>query len=123
MFRRVSGSTPDHGELEPVWEPAADMDCLPSAGIKEPLSTSMWQRTSRVRFVGEAGSFAYDYGAPIFRRDLLPIAYPLAVEWQELTGWLTLLYVLILGGTLHFILTLKRDSTSAVAWCMTVIFM
>src|SRR5580692_1264596 len=52
-----------------------------------------------------------------------PLTAPLflAVSWQETTGWLTLLHFLFVGFTLHSILSLKKDSTSAVAWCMLVL--
>ena len=46
----------------------------------------------------------------------------LAVEWQETAGWITLLDVLLIGFTLLSILSIKRDSTAAVAWCMSVLF-
>lgn len=63
----------------------------------------------------KSGSLEYD--------NPMHVAILLAVEWQELTVWLTLLNVIAVGATLFSILSLKKDSTSAVAWCMTVIFL
>lgn len=47
----------------------------------------------------------------------------LAISWQELTGWLALADFLIVSLTLLSILSLKKESISATAWCMTVLFM
>ena len=47
----------------------------------------------------------------------------LAFGWQELTGWIALLNFLLIAFTLFSILAIKKESTSAVAWCMTVIFL
>ncbi|MCE9531896.1 MAG: cardiolipin synthase [Planctomycetes bacterium] len=46
----------------------------------------------------------------------------LAAGWQEWTGWLTLLNFLLIGFSLLSILAIKKESISASAWCMTVIF-
>jgi cardiolipin synthase A/B len=45
-----------------------------------------------------------------------------ASRWQEIAGWATLLDSLLVGLTLLSILSIKKDSTSAVAWCMSVLF-
>jgi cardiolipin synthase A/B len=47
---------------------------------------------------------------------------PLASAWQEIAGWITLLNIVVTAVTLLSILSLKKDSVSAVAWCMTVLF-
>jgi cardiolipin synthase len=50
---------------------------------------------------------------------LLPL---LAIGWQEAAGWLALLNFVVAGFTLYSILAIKKETTSAVAWCLTVIF-
>lgn len=46
----------------------------------------------------------------------------IAVSWQEVTGWLVLIDFVLIGLTLLSILSLKKNSTSAFAWGMTVVF-
>lgn len=46
----------------------------------------------------------------------------IAVGWQEIAGWAAMLDSLLIGLTLLSILSIKKDSTSAVAWCMSVLF-
>jgi len=46
----------------------------------------------------------------------------LVVTWQEVTGWLSLVYFILVILTLLSILSLKKESVPAVAWCLTVIF-
>jgi len=47
---------------------------------------------------------------------------PIAVSWQEITGWIALIDFVLIGITLLSILSLKRNSTSVIAWAMTVLF-
>jgi cardiolipin synthase len=46
----------------------------------------------------------------------------LAADWQEVAGWVALLNFTLMGLTLLSILAIKKETTSAVAWCLTVIF-
>jgi cardiolipin synthase len=43
--------------------------------------------------------------------------------WQDITGWLVLLYVLLTIGTLLAVMHLKREPMSAIAWSLTVLLM
>ena len=47
--------------------------------------------------------------------------------WQEFLDWLpvlvTLFYIVLTAGTLTWILMTKTDTTSAVAWCLLIIFL
>ena len=43
------------------------------------------------------------------------------LSWVEVTGWLGVLYFLIVGLTLMWVLSIKKESMSAVAWCLTVL--
>ena len=52
----------------------------------------------------------------------MPLPLVAIINWQEVTGWLALAYLALSAGTVFWILWLKRDSTAAVAWCLTVIF-
>src|SRR5262245_8246805 len=45
----------------------------------------------------------------------------LSTFWQDITGWLVLFEVVLTIATLCFVLHLKRDSMSAIAWSLTVI--
>ena len=47
----------------------------------------------------------------------------LAVDWQQVTGWLALLDVILIAVSLLSILSLKKNSISAVAWIITVVFL
>ncbi len=46
-----------------------------------------------------------------------------AINWQEMTGWFALLNFVLVSLTLLSILTIKKNSASAVAWCMSVFLM
>lgn len=48
---------------------------------------------------------------------------PIAISWQESTGWGTLLHFVLAGLTLPSILSFKKESISALAWCLTVVFL
>ncbi len=41
--------------------------------------------------------------------------------WQDIAGWLFLVDVVVTVGTLIFVLHLKRDTMSAIAWSLTVL--
>lgn len=43
--------------------------------------------------------------------------------WQDITGWLILFYILLTLGTLCWVLHIKRESMSAIAWSLTVLMM
>lgn len=43
--------------------------------------------------------------------------------WQDIAGWLALLYVVLTLGTLLSVMHLKRESMSAIAWSLTVLLM
>ena len=43
--------------------------------------------------------------------------------WQDITGWLALLGVLLTVGTLLAVMHLKREPMSAIAWSLTVLLM
>src|SRR5262252_4607545 len=43
--------------------------------------------------------------------------------WQEITAWGAVLNFVISALTIGWILTVKKDSTSAVAWCLLVLLL
>jgi cardiolipin synthase len=43
--------------------------------------------------------------------------------WQDIAGWLLLLEVVVTLGTLLWVLHLKREPMSAIAWCLAVLLM
>src|SRR5262249_8937303 len=43
--------------------------------------------------------------------------------WDEITAWAALAGVLITALTIVWVLTIKRDPTSALAWCLVVFFL
>ena len=47
----------------------------------------------------------------------------LADYWQELTGWLALLDLVLVVLTFAWILHLKKEPISAIAWCLTVLLL
>lgn len=51
---------------------------------------------------------------------LIPL--PIAVDWQHIAGWITLTHVVLVAITYVSILSVKKESISAVAWCLTVFF-
>ena len=46
----------------------------------------------------------------------------LDLYWHEVTAWLGLLDFILVVLTLAWILTIKKEPTSAIAWCLVVIF-
>jgi cardiolipin synthase len=52
----------------------------------------------------------------------LQIPLLIAVEWQDVAGWATLTHFVLVGITYISILSVKKESISAVAWCLTVFF-
>jgi cardiolipin synthase len=51
----------------------------------------------------------------------MSLTHFLATFWQDITGWLLLLEVLITVGTLLAVMHLKREPMSAIAWSLTVL--
>lgn len=45
------------------------------------------------------------------------------IDWSSVTGVLALLDVALVVGTLFWVLNVKREPTSAIAWCLLVIFL
>src|SRR5262245_31183769 len=45
----------------------------------------------------------------------------LARFWQDIAGWAFLAYLLLTVATLCWVLHLKREPMSAIAWCLTVL--
>src|SRR5580698_5777576 len=41
--------------------------------------------------------------------------------WQDITGWVLLIYILITLGTFCMVLHTKRETMSAIAWSLTVL--
>jgi cardiolipin synthase len=46
-----------------------------------------------------------------------------ALDWSRVTGALALLNIALVAGTIVWILTVKREPTSAIAWCLLVLFL
>ena len=46
-----------------------------------------------------------------------------AIDWASITGALALFNIALAGGTVFWVLTVKREPTSALAWCLLVIFL
>src|SRR5580704_5581396 len=44
-------------------------------------------------------------------------------RWQDITGWLALFYSLLTLGTLCWVLHVKRETMSAIAWSLTVLLL
>jgi cardiolipin synthase A/B len=57
------------------------------------------------------------------RSDSLILSLAIETPTQEAIGWATLAHLLVAGPTLLSILSVKKESISAVAWCLTVILM
>src|SRR5438067_1042736 len=47
----------------------------------------------------------------------------LQLYWAEITAWMALASVFLMVLTIAWILTIKRDPMSALAWCLLVIFL
>ena len=47
----------------------------------------------------------------------------IAVSWWEITGWIGLLNLLVAGLTLAWVLSIKKESMSAVAWSLTIVLL
>ena len=47
----------------------------------------------------------------------------LARFWQDITGWMVLLHLVITAATLLWVMHLKREPMSAIAWSLTVIML
>jgi cardiolipin synthase A/B len=45
-----------------------------------------------------------------------------AIDWPSITGSLALLNIALAAGTIFWILSIKREPTSALAWCLLVLF-
>jgi cardiolipin synthase len=45
-----------------------------------------------------------------------------ALDWPSITGSLALLNIALTAGTVFWVLAIKREPTSALAWCLLVIF-
>jgi cardiolipin synthase len=43
--------------------------------------------------------------------------------WQEITGWTAVLNVVVVTLTIGWVLTIKKDSMSATAWCLLVLLL
>jgi cardiolipin synthase len=46
-----------------------------------------------------------------------------AFDWASVTGSLALLNIAIAGATVFWVLSIKREPTSAIAWCLLVLFL
>jgi len=45
-----------------------------------------------------------------------------AIDWPSITGSLALLNIALVAGTIFWVLSIKREPTSALAWCLLVLF-
>jgi cardiolipin synthase len=45
-----------------------------------------------------------------------------AIDWPSITGTIALLNIALAAGTIFWILSIKREPTSALAWCLLVLF-
>jgi cardiolipin synthase A/B len=46
-----------------------------------------------------------------------------AIDWASITGALALFNIALAAGTVFWVLTVKREPTSAIAWCLLVVFL
>ena len=46
-----------------------------------------------------------------------------AIDWASITGALALFNIALAGGTVFWVLTVKREPTAAIAWCLLVVFL
>lgn len=46
-----------------------------------------------------------------------------AIDWASITGALALFNIALSAGTVFWVLTVKREPTSALAWCLLVLFL
>src|SRR5271163_5247910 len=43
--------------------------------------------------------------------------------WHEITAWTALVYLVLAAATICWILAIKKETTSALAWCLLVILL
>src|SRR4051812_11332506 len=53
----------------------------------------------------------------------MPFPEFLAQFWQDITGWAVLAHLLLTVLTLCWVLHLKREPMSAIAWCLAVVML